>query len=271
MTLQEIIAILAIGDGTITKKGQLVVEHGHKQTDYNQFKLDILNKYRKSPARLCVKKNQSTWFCHSGIKHLREEVYLNSHKKIPDLLKYINHPIFALLIWLCDDGTVRYVKTNDIVNTASLTLCVHDQNDEEVKKIQEWLKLNLNVESTLIKVKSRYPKKYYNEIAFNQFYSMVLWSQLRKILPECVSIKNKFKFLEQKYIRKFSNLEYNIPTSPTEPLNKKIENPVSDDQLKKDYQELNSSYKIAAKYKISATAVKRMLKELGILKQRFKI
>lgn len=49
---------------------------------------------------------------------------------------------------------------------------------------------------------------------------------------------------------------------------KKIVLEISNEQLIKDYQELKSSYKIANKYKTSTTAVKRILKELGILRNQ---
>ena len=49
-------------------------------------------------------------------------------------------------------------------------------------------------------------------------------------------------------------------------MSKKVEMPVSNEQLISDYLELGSSYRVADKYKVSATAVKRVLKELGVLK-----
>jgi len=47
---------------------------------------------------------------------------------------------------------------------------------------------------------------------------------------------------------------------------KKIELDVPIEILTKDYLELNSSYKVAKKYNTSATAVKRLLKEAGVLR-----
>jgi len=47
---------------------------------------------------------------------------------------------------------------------------------------------------------------------------------------------------------------------------KKLELNIPIEILIKDYLELNSSYKVAEKYKLSATAVKRLLKEAGVLR-----
>lgn len=46
----------------------------------------------------------------------------------------------------------------------------------------------------------------------------------------------------------------------------KIASDIPTDILIRDYLELNSSYKVAEKYNVSATAVKRLLKEAGVLR-----
>lgn len=43
---------------------------------------------------------------------------------------------------------------------------------------------------------------------------------------------------------------------------------ITESQITEDYKELNSSYRVAEKYKTSATAVKRILKEIGILRNQ---
>jgi len=47
---------------------------------------------------------------------------------------------------------------------------------------------------------------------------------------------------------------------------KKIDINIQTEILVKDYLELNSSYKVAKKYGVSATAVKRILKDVGVLR-----
>lgn len=271
-----------IGDGYITKSDAFCVEHGSSQKDYLEWKYSYLNNLLGvSNKILCRKRilngkeftNYSFEFRlrkNFGLHGIRKDIYGNSNSKnyFKILNKCSDHDLL-LTIWLGDDGMVRRRVTNNVTNSAGLDIASFDQTEEQNIKIVKWFTDNIKVTPKVKKMFSSKRNKHWYYISFSQYDSMILWNRIRKTLNSIPSMKHKFRHIEEKYNRCFSYLEYNPSERPQRPTNKKYtleDFGCSLEDLIESYKNLNSAYKVADKYKVSATAVKRMLKEAGVLR-----
>jgi len=271
-----------IGDGFITKSDAFVVEHGSKQRDYLEWKYAYLNNMLGISNKIITRKKilASKEFINYGFEFrlrknfglggIRKEIYGDSSKK--NYFKILNKCTdydLLLTVWLGDDGMVRRRVTNGVTNSAGLDIASFDQDEEQNLKLVQWFTDKIKVTPKVKKMFSSKANKHWYYISFSQHDSMVLWNRIRKTLNSIPSMKHKFRHVEEKYNRCYSYLEYNPSASPQRPTNKKYtldDAGCSLEELIQSYQNLNSVYKVAEKYKISATAVKRMLKEAGVLR-----
>lgn len=275
-----------IGDGYITKSDRIEFEHGSKQKDYLEWKHKYLSDLFGISNRICHRKriifskeHTSYNFGFSlkkkfNLGGIRKSIYGNSNRKnYLNILNQCDDPYFLLAIWLGDDGMVRRRVTNNVTNSSGLDIASFDQTEEENQKIVEWFQTHVGITPKVKKMFSSKKQKYWYYIGFTQVDSMYIWHKVRNILLPIPSMAHKFRHIEEKYTRSFSYLEYNPSASPQRPTNKKYELSeicCSLQELIDSYKELNSSYKVAAKYNLSATAVKRMLKEAGVLRTQSK-
>jgi len=279
--LSKLLAFV-IGDGYITKSDAFAVEHGSKQRDYLEWKHSYLSNLLGISNKIISRKKilNSKEFMNHGFEFrlkknfdlggIRKEIYGNSSKKnyFKILDKCTDYDLL-LAVWLGDDGMVRRRVTNGVTNSAGLDIASFDQSEEENLNLVKWFTDKIKLTPKVKKMFSSKTNKHWYYISFSQHDSMVLWNRVRKTLITIPSMKHKFRHIEEKYNRCYSHLEYNPSASPQRPTNKKYtldDAGCSLEELIQSYQSLNSAYKVAEKYKISATAVKRMLKEAGALR-----
>lgn len=284
MNSSELSTLLSfvIGDGYITKSDRFEVEHGSKQKDFLEWK----HKYLSNVLNISVNISKRIKIINStecinynfgislkkkfNLKGIRKVIYGDSKRKnYLKILNLIEDSTFLLAIWFGDDGMVRRRVTNNVTNSAGLDIATFDQTEDEIVEIQKWFNKKLGLNPKIKKMFSSKRKKHWVYLSFSQPESMVIWNKIKNILLPIPSMAHKFRHIEEKYNRCFSYLEYNPSASPQRPTNKKYELSeinCSLEELINSYKELNSAYKVADKYKTSATAVKRMLKQAGVLR-----
>ena len=208
--------LLVLGDGCLHYiknngkiYGGLTIDHGINQSDYQSWKAkllsDIFNKNVKMRTGHKGKSIQVS-ICMKRLRAWRKFTYPNGKKSIPKLLKFIRHPELALAVWLMDDGYVEpsiYTsKDESKVNYgAAFRIFTCDQNDDQLKEIQNWLKINFDID-TKVRFQTSKNKKY-PFIKINQVNSLKLWNILRNFILQFKSMQYKFRYIEQIYQSKF--------------------------------------------------------------------
>ena len=277
----DVLYSFLIGDGTLSKSDVLEVGHGNKQLDYLEWKKDIISKEFSLNPTICKHKRilNGKEFGYNnfyvalrkrfGLKGLRKEIYGNKRKNYIKILNKIKNIDFLLAVWFGDDGMIRRRVTNGVTNSAGLDIASFDQGLDNNLQLVEWFKATLNITPKIKIMRSSRQKSSWYYLSFSQPDSMIIWNKIRKTLLPINSMSHKFRHIEEKFNRSFSYLEYNPSERPHRPINQKYsinDLPCSLNELIESYKSLNSAYKVAEKYKISASATKRMLKEAGVLR-----
>jgi hypothetical protein len=209
--MNELIAILTMGDGYINKEGRIVVEHSVKQEDFLNWKKELIEKEFNVKLHVYhnIKKNTKSIYLDrkSIFLPLREFGYVNNKKVISNFLSLVSveNSDFALAMLLFDDAAI---------NRASIKLCVCDSNEEDINKISQWLKDRYKITSYIRYEKHNNYKKSYPFLIINEFETMVVWSHIKKYVNNIPSMRHKFRNIILKYNEKYNQLEYNRPTSP---------------------------------------------------------
>jgi recombination protein RecA len=162
--LKQFIIGSMLGDGTITKVSGLSkhsrfsVAHKSLHKEYIEFKFNFLAKYNLSSSKISEYKifnerykegfYEEVRFKSSANPYFsvyRELFYPEDVKIIPSLLESLNS--FGLAIWFMDDGSVTNVGYNLATNGFTL---------EDVKYLQNIIKNNFNINTSIQKSSGRY-------------------------------------------------------------------------------------------------------------------
>lgn len=192
--------------------GSMTIDHGLNQTDYvtwkAQFISNILNKNIKIRQGHNGKSVQfaATW---RRFKAWRKFTYPNDKKKLTNILPFILHPEFAIMIWLMDDGYVEpsYSTLSTGIKEnygARFRIFTESQSLEDHETIITWFKNNLKVTPKISLYHCNKRKKRMPFLKFTQEESLFLWEKIRFQVMKFNSMKYKFRHIEQIYIKKLS-------------------------------------------------------------------
>lgn len=228
-------AVVVMGDGYVSKTGQIGLTHGEKQKDYLEFKAAYINNVLNKPVSKIYTQakqiNNKTCYIYSCVvptksfyQNLRRDFYKGSKKRYKNILSKIqeNDLQIFLAIWLGDDGAVGRRVTNNVVNSAHLDIFTCDIGFSGQKKLISWFKEKFKVKPKIKIMRQNKTKRQWYYLSFDQQSSMLLWCQVRNFLLLVPSMKHKFRHIEEKYQRCFTHLEYNSSTSPRQPSGLKI-------------------------------------------------
>lgn len=208
---RSLLLSLALGDGCLhyirnagKLYGGLTIDHGIAQSDYQSWKAKLLSSIFEKEVKMRTGhkgKSVQVSVCLKRIRAWRKFTYPNNKKSIPKILNFVRHPEFALSVWLMDDGYVEPGMYNKKLTSITLRLFVCDQNEQELKLIQEWLKTNFDIESRVLYQNSKGKK--YPFIKINQSDSLKVWGKIRDFALQFKSMKHKFRYIEQIYQLQF--------------------------------------------------------------------
>jgi len=215
---RSLLLSLVLGDGCLHylkhRKnkiyGAITIDHGIKQADYQKWKAELIGSILGREVKVRTgHKGKSVQISASWkrFKAWRKFCYPNGKKSIPKILKFIQHPDFALSVLLMDDGYVETSKSklkNGTVKNygARFRIYLCDQSQEELDDINIWIKKNFDVNA---KIKlSKVKNKKYPFIKFNQAESLKIWEQIRKFVLQFKSMRYKFRYIEQLYQSKLA-------------------------------------------------------------------
>lgn len=144
MTYNETALIIALllGDGHLTSKGSICINHSEKQKDYIQYKVNILqNIFKGKPIKIhkskSIIKNKiyntlSIRKCNKKLlMPLRQLLYPNGKKVISrEVLNYLS--LQGLAIWYMDDGSLIPEYKNNKIHAYKLSLATYLSYEENV-------------------------------------------------------------------------------------------------------------------------------------------
>ncbi len=210
---------LLLGDGSMgayTWSGKLggsfTIDHGMKQADYQRWKAELLSKAFNKPVKTRSGhrgKSLQLSIYDKRFRSWHKRLYRNGRKNIPEILKYIRHPEFALATLLMDDGYVQpsfsILKDGSKKNYGSrIRIFTCDQDMDQQMKICDWFRENFNVELSIKTTFVKKRNKAYPYLKFNQEDSLKVWPLIREFVLQFESMKYKFRYLEEIYQRRLA-------------------------------------------------------------------
>lgn len=221
---REIILACVIGDGCIYKSKintySLQLHHGMMQEDYLIWKTKMINstnkiKFDRTVTKITKLDNKeymqcvSIWNDTANLKIFYKWFYSNNSKTLKNILKYLNTEL-ALAIWFMDNGSVfkrkRKHKDGSIYFLKpSMKLCTHSFNKNDNMLILKWLKEKFDIEGYIVieRKKNRPEQPEYFTLNFNAENTLKIWMQIKNIVVQIPSMRNKFDFL----LKYYSNLQ----------------------------------------------------------------
>ena len=211
---RNIIFSMLLGDGCIGvykadgfKTGRFTIDHGVKQADYQAWKASLLSTAFGREVRLYTGHKGQSVQLQMRDKKFRvwhKFVCPNNRKSLPLILKWINNPVFAMAIWLMDDGycepSISKLADGTKKNYgARFRIFTATQTEEEMQQIKTWIDANFN---TNCKVKYHFDsrqKKSYPLIKFSGEETVRIWEQIRTLVLQFKSMQYKFRHVEQIY------------------------------------------------------------------------
>ena len=210
---RSLLLSMVLGDGCLhntsnNSSGSLTVNHGIEQSDYITWKSQIVSNITNREINIRTgHKGKSVQFsvCFKKFKAWRKFCYPNGKKSIERILPFINHPEFAIAIWLMDDGyvesSISTLTDGSKVNYgARFRIFTCDQPIKTQEHIIEWFQKNLNVTPVI-----KYQKKDNNNypfLKFSQNDSLIIWEKIRKVVLQIKSMQKKFRYIEEIYQKK---------------------------------------------------------------------
>lgn len=200
---RSLLLSLVLGDGCLhyinnhgKQYGGLTIDHGIQQADYQSWKAELISKIVNRNVRMRTGHRGNSVqlsVCMKRFRAWRKFCYPNKHKSIPKLLRFINHPEFALTVWLMDDGYVEGTIFDQQLRGARFRLFVCSQTPEECQEILHWIKTNFDIDAK-IRFSNKQPF-----IVFKQADSLKLWHIMRSFVLQFKSMQYKFRYIEQIY------------------------------------------------------------------------
>lgn len=215
--LRSLLLCFAIGDGCLHNVknngrlyGYLTIDHGIGQADYQSWKAQMLSKLLDRNVKCRSGHKGKSVQVSVGFKRMRawrKFIYKDNKKDLTRLLPFIQHPEFAIMVWLMDDGyvepSISTLKDGSKVNYgARFRIFTEDQTIEQNEVIIEWFKENLNVEPKIKLRKDKRRNKSYPFLKFTQEDSLKIWEIIREKVLSIKSMQYKFRYIEEIYQRK---------------------------------------------------------------------
>lgn len=207
---------LILGDGCLSKTpptktgktyGILAIQHGEKQRDYLEWKIDLVNKlFNRSIKAQNHKRGPALWTTHRRFKAWRKFCYPNGKKDITKILPFINNPIMATAIWMMDDGYIEpsISKKQNKLYSVSMRIFTCSTPVKEQDKVINWFKQNFDV-TPKVKFQKRGKNHYIktgDDFPFLKFTvedSLKIWGLIREFVLQFDSMKHKFRHIEAIY------------------------------------------------------------------------
>jgi hypothetical protein len=219
---RSLLLSLILGDGClhITRPvgknaktyGLLTVTHGLDQSDYNAWKAHLISELvGKSVKQRTHNKGNATQVsvCKRYFKAWYKFCYPNRKKDLARIIKYIEHPEFALGVWLMDDGYVeptvqRKGVTAGTIYSACFRIFTCDQSIETQSVLINWFREKFGVEPKIRFALKRSANKKYPFLTFTCQDSLKLWKVIREDVLKIPSMRKKFRHIESVYQRRLS-------------------------------------------------------------------
>lgn len=206
---RSFILSMVLGDGCLHNtsnnvSGSLTIDHGIEQSDYINWKAKFLSEItsRNIKTRKGHKgKSIQLSVCMKKFKAWRKFCYPNGKKVLTRILPFITNPEFAIAIWLMDDG---YVETNGDRKGAKFRLYTCSEPIKDQEFFIEWFKKNLNVCPRIAYQKKSQDNKSYPFLKFTQDDTLLIWEKIRDFVLQFDSMKYKFRYVEELYLRKLA-------------------------------------------------------------------
>jgi hypothetical protein len=214
--VRSMILSLILGDGCLSRTppsktnktyGILAIQHGEKQRDYLEWKIELVNKLlNRSMTVQNHKKGPALWTTHRRLKAWRKFCYPKGIKDITKILPFITNPTMALAIWMMDDGYVEpsIDKRYNKLYSASFRIFTCSTPVDDQDKVIEWFESHFNV-TPRIKFQKRGKHHYVKDgedfpfLKFNVEDSLKLWGLMREFVLQFDSMKHKFRYIEAIY------------------------------------------------------------------------
>lgn len=207
----ELIISMILGDGSISKNLQFVINHAPKQRDYLEWKAKLLGK--ELGILLPIKMYKTTFSYYttyfssvSHLKMIRELLYTtNGDKSLEYVFPLLNSPL-SLAIWFMDDGSVfkrrkKHKDGSEYFLAPKLKLCTHSYSKKDNELILKWMNDTFNIEGYIVIERKRNREgspKYYT-LNFNVENSNKIWNLISEFVLEVPSMMNKFNFFIEFY------------------------------------------------------------------------
>lgn len=176
MNIESVVVGLVLGDGCLTKDGQLNIWHSKKQEDYVKYKASLVEKLIEKPVKIRYARQLHYTgniyeFCgfnvrHSLFKEALPKLYQNRIKiySISELAKL--DPL-GLALWYMDDGScdMKY-RTNGIVGSCQTHLALYT-SIEQAAVVQTYFKDYLNIDVNIRSTGSKKQEQYKYSIYMN--------------------------------------------------------------------------------------------------------
>ena len=159
---RNLLIAMAIGDGYLTKTGQLEIGHSVKQLDYLNYKLNLIKSFCK-PDPINCKTNKYNYVLHrfstktySFLKVLRRVLYKDGKKTISrKLLNRLSPKEIA--IWWMDDGSMSKKINKNTGNINGLVFTLSTCTTKEQNQIIiDWFREEYNIIFGQRKMKDNY-------------------------------------------------------------------------------------------------------------------
>jgi hypothetical protein len=212
---RSLLLSLVLGDGCLhyiknngKVYGGLTIDHGIAQSDYQKWKAQLVSSILGRDVKVRTgHRGKSIQISASWkrFKAWRKFCYPNGRKSMPRILRFIQHPEFAIGVLLMDDGYCepglhKNKEGKKILYSARLRIFVCSQTQEEVDEIILFFKNTLNI--TFKKYMAKDRKTSYPYLKLDSEQSLVLWSKIRDFVLQHKSMQYKFRYIEQIYQRK---------------------------------------------------------------------
>lgn len=214
---RSLLLSMVLGDGCLhntsnNSSGAITVDHGIEQTDYVTWKAQIVSNLTGRDVKIRTgHRGKSVQFsvCFKKFKAWRKFCYPNGKKALNRILPFIQHPEFALMIWLCDDGYVepsinKNINGEKICGGARFRIFTESQPIEDHEYFINWFKTNLGVTPKIHLYNCSKRKKQFPFLKFTQADSLVIWEKIREQVLAIKSMKYKFRYIEEIYQKKLS-------------------------------------------------------------------
>ena len=191
------IASLILGDGCLTKTGRVVIAHGNKQQDYNEWKAKKLSgildqEIKALPTRQCTQ----IQFQRKQLKYKYFSWYENNGKRITNILNDVNNPLEAIMIWICDDGNISpSIAKNGKIYSSSIQIFTFTSLEESIE-IADWFERTIDIRPNLLfRDRSKTNRKSAYIIKFSAQNSRKLFKLIKDYIPNIKSMNYKFRYM----------------------------------------------------------------------------